>query len=144
MMQLGQWRLDTLNGGRFWLDAGVMYGVVPKTVWQAVTPPDELNRIPLAIHCVLARNDRQTILIDTGFGGKLSRLDRNAHAAQDGDPLVESLAALNLGPNDIDMVVFSHLHWDHSGGATRFDEGRRPVPTLFPTPMLLLVNRYLE
>jgi glyoxylase-like metal-dependent hydrolase (beta-lactamase superfamily II) len=131
MMQLGQWRLDTLNGGRFWLDAGVMYGVVPKTVWQAATPPDELNRIPLAIHCVLARNGRQTILIDTGYGSKLSLLDRNAHAADAGDPLIESLAALNLGPDEIDMVVFSHLHWDHVGGATRFDEKRRAVPT-FP------------
>jgi glyoxylase-like metal-dependent hydrolase (beta-lactamase superfamily II) len=131
MMQLGQWRLDTLNGGRFWLDAGVMYGVVPKSVWQAVTPPDELNRIPLAIHCVLARSDRHTILIDTGFGSKLSLLDRSAHAAQAGDPLIESLAALNLAPADIDMVVFSHLHWDHVGGATRFDEKRQAVPA-FP------------
>ncbi len=129
MMQLGQWQLETLNGGRFWLDAGVMYGVVPKTVWQSVTPPDELNRIPLAIHCVLARNGRQTILVDTGFGGKMSLLDRSAYAADPGDPLIESLAAVNLTPQDIDLVVFSHLHWDHVGGATRFDEKRRALPT---------------
>ena len=53
MLQLGQWRLDSVSGGRFLLDAGVMYGIVPKTVWQHLTPPDEQNRIPFAIHCVL-------------------------------------------------------------------------------------------
>lgn len=55
MMELGQWQLYSLNGGRFWLDAGVMYGIIPKAVWEKVSPPDELNRIPLGIHCVLAR-----------------------------------------------------------------------------------------
>lgn len=55
MLKLGSWQLETVNGGRFWLDAGVMYGIIPKTVWQGVTPPDEQNRIPLGIHCVLAQ-----------------------------------------------------------------------------------------
>jgi glyoxylase-like metal-dependent hydrolase (beta-lactamase superfamily II) len=138
MLQLGHWQLDTVRGGQFWLDAGAMYGVVPKTVWQAATPPDELNRIPLAIHCVLARNGRQTILIDTGYGGKLSQLERSAHSADPGDPLTESLAAFQLSVDEIDMVVFSHLHWDHVGGATRFHE-RRLVPT-FPNATYF-VNR---
>ena len=138
MLQIGQWQLETLSGGRFWLDAGVMYGVVPKTVWQSVTPPDALNRIPLAIHCVLARNGRQTVLIDTGFGD-LSRLERSAYAAEGEDPLTASLAAVNLTPADIDLVVFSHLHWDHVGGAVRRDEGRRLVPS-FPNATYI-INR---
>ncbi len=123
--------METVSGGRFWLDAGVMYGVVPKSVWEKVTPPDAMNRIPFAIHCVLARSPQQTVLIDAGYGGKMSPLDRAAHAADPGDPIVESLAALGVKPADIDVVVFTHLHWDHSGGATRWDEARRAVPT-FP------------
>ncbi|HEX3727518.1 MAG TPA: MBL fold metallo-hydrolase [Pirellulales bacterium] len=129
MLQIGAWRLETVHGGRFWLDAGVMYGVVPKTVWEKVTPCDALNRIPFAIHCVLARNDHQTVLIDTGYGGKMSPLDRGAHAAEPGNPILESLAAIGVSPDEIDAVVFTHLHWDHAGGATRYDESRRPLPT---------------
>jgi len=129
MMQLGKWQLDTVSGGEFLLDAGVMYGVVPKTVWQKVTPADDLNRIPFAIHCVLARDGQQTVLIDTGYGSKLSPLDRTPHGIEPGDPIVESLATLGVTPQQIDAVVFTHLHWDHAGGATRWQEARRAVPT---------------
>lgn len=131
MMQLGQWRLDTIYGGHFLLDAGVMYGVVPKSVWQNVTPADEQNRIPFAIHCVLARDGQRNVLIDTGYGGKLSPLDRAPHGIQPGNPVVESLAALGILPEEIDAVVFTHLHWDHAGGATTWASPRRAVPT-FP------------
>lgn len=138
-MQLGQWQLDTISGGRFLLDAGVMYGVVPKTVWQSVTPADEFNRIPFAIHCVLARSKSQTILIDTGYGNKLSVLDRKAHMTEAIDPLVSSLAAFGVSPAEISAVVFTHLHWDHAGGATKLDEKRQLHPT-FPNAVYF-VNR---
>ena len=131
MLQLGDWRLETVEAGRFWLDAGVMYGVVPKRVWQTVTPADEQNRIPFAMHCVLARNDRHTVLVDAGAGEKLSPLDRKAHGLEPGETLLESLAALGAAPGEIDAVVLSHLHWDHAGGATTLDASRRARPT-FP------------
>jgi glyoxylase-like metal-dependent hydrolase (beta-lactamase superfamily II) len=108
-----------------------MYGVVPKLVWQRVTPPDDQNRIPFAIHCVLAQNDQYNVLIETGHGDKLAPLDRAAHSLEPGNPLLDSLARLGLGPADIDMVVMTHLHWDHAGGATTFDEQRHVRPT-FP------------
>jgi glyoxylase-like metal-dependent hydrolase (beta-lactamase superfamily II) len=130
-MQLGHWHLETISGGRFLLDAGVMYGIVPKKVWQTVTRPDDFNRIPFAIHCVLARSKTHTVLIDTGYGSKMSPLDRNAHAVEPGLPLTDGLAGLGLSVNDIHAVVFTHLHWDHSGGATSYDAARRPVST-FP------------
>lgn len=131
MITIGDWRLDSVPAGRFWLDAGVMYGVVPKTVWEKLTPPDEANRIEFGIHCVLARNGQQTVLIDTGYGDKLSPLARAAHRIEAGSPLLESLGTLGVAPADITAVVFTHLHWDHAGGATRFDNARRTIPT-FP------------
>lgn len=140
MMQLGKWRLDTVHAGRFLLDGGVMYGVVPKSVWQKLTPADDQNRIPFAIHCVLARDDQQTVLIDTGYGGKLSPLDRAAHGIEPGDPLVESLATLGVKPEQITAVVMTHLHWDHIGGATSTVEGRLTRPT-FPNAVHY-INRW--
>lgn len=108
-----------------------MYGVVPKVVWQRVTPPDDQNRIPFAIHCVLAQNDQFNVLIETGHGDKLAPLDRSSHSLEPGNPLLQSLAALGLAPADIDIVVMTHLHWDHAGGATSFDANRCARPT-FP------------
>jgi glyoxylase-like metal-dependent hydrolase (beta-lactamase superfamily II) len=131
MLRLGPWQLESVSGGRFWLDAGVLFGIIPKTVWQHITPADEKNRTALAIHCVLARSDQQTVLIDTGHGDKLSPLDRSARAVEPTPSLVDSLSALGVAPEDVDQVILTHLHWDHAGGATRFAEDQRLVPT-FP------------
>ncbi len=127
-MQLGNWQLDSLNGGLFWLDGGVMFGVVPRTIWKNVAPPDALNRIQCANNCVLARDGKHTVLIDTGYGGKFSPLDRRFYQMEDGEPLLASLAAIGVEPDDIDTVVFSHLHFDHVCGATRFNAQRRRIP----------------
>ncbi len=130
-MRCGNWQLDTINGGTFWLDGGVMFGVVPKSIWQSVAPADAANRIPCANNCVLARDGTHTVLVDTGYGGKFAPLDRKFYTMEAGEPLVEGLAALGVAPDDIDTVVFSHLHFDHVCGATRFDAQRRRVP-IFP------------
>lgn len=130
-MHLGNWQLDTINGGMFWLDGGVMFGVVPKSIWQSIAPADATNRIQCANNCVLARDGSHTVLIDTGYGGKFAPLDRKFYAMEEGEPLVEGLAALGVAPEDVDTVVLSHLHFDHVCGATRFDGGRRRVP-IFP------------
>jgi len=130
-MQLGDWQLDTINGGRFQLDGGVMFGVVPKTLWQGIAKPDKQNRVPVANHCVLARNHEHTVLIDTGYGGSYPPLDRRFYGMEEGEPLLQSLAALGVSPNQIDTVVFSHLHFDHVGGASRLDHAQQRVLT-FP------------
>lgn len=130
-MQLGPWQLDALNGGAFRLDGGVMFGVVPKTLWAQYVAVDADNRIPVACRCLLARNGRQSVLIDTGYGGRLSPLDRKFHLAETGEPLVASLAALGVAPEQIDIVLLSHLHFDHVGGASRSDE-RGQVGLTFP------------
>lgn len=131
LVKLGNWQLDVVSGGTFRIDGGVMFGVVPRSLWQHVVTPDFLNRIDCATNCVLARNGQQTVLLDTGYGGKFNPLDRKFYALEAGDPLLRSLARLGLTEDDIDLVVLSHLHFDHVGGATRFDRNKNLVPT-FP------------
>lgn len=124
-MRLGDWELSTVNGGRFRLDGGVMFGVVPRVVWEKVVRPDERNRIPVANHCVLARNRAHCVLIDTGYGNKRDQLDRSFYDMEPGSPLIESLALLGVSVEEIDTVVLSHLHFDHvSGAVRRSDDGR--------------------
>jgi glyoxylase-like metal-dependent hydrolase (beta-lactamase superfamily II) len=136
-MQLGHWRLDSVRGGDLWLDGGVVFGIVPKTLWSKVISPDENNRIRLCTNCVLARDGRRTVLIDTGYGSKHSPLDRRFYGMEPGNPVLESLAALGVAPNDIDLVILSHLHFDHAGGATCYDDRRMLVPT-FPRARYLI------
>lgn len=130
-MQIGRWHIDIVSGGTFRTDGGVLFGMVPKTVWQGISSPDELNRCLVATNCVLARNGHDVVLIDAGYGGKYSPLDRKVHELEPGEPLLETLGRLGVAPHDVTHVVFSHLHFDHAGGATRYDERRRIVPT-FP------------
>lgn len=118
MLTLGDWTLHSVSGGRFRVDGGTMFGVVPKAVWQKLQPPDDSNRIRNATNCVLARDERHTVLIDTGYGGKCGPREREYMALEPGEPLLAGLSAIDVGPDDIDLVVLSHLHFDHAGGAT--------------------------
>ena len=117
-MHLGNWQLDTIRGGDFWIDGGVMFGVVPKSLWSPLVPPDDQNRVHCANHCVLARDGQHTVLIDTGYGGPWAPLDRRFYSMEEGHPLLTSLSEQGIDPADIDTVVFSHLHFDHVGGAS--------------------------
>ncbi|PQO29749.1 MBL fold metallo-hydrolase [Bremerella cremea] len=127
-LQIGQWRIDILSGGEFLHDGGVLYGVVPKSIWEKTQPVDEQNRVHLAMQCVLARNGTHTILVDTGHGDKLSPLDRKSHGLMPGWALREELIRVGTQLEDIDTVILSHLHWDHSGGATsKFPSGIGPT-----------------
>ncbi len=130
-MQVGDWELETVPAGLFKLDGGTMFGVVPKPLWQRFQPADALNRIDMAANCVLARDGRRTVLIDTGPGIKFAAKQQEQMGIEPGDRLLDSLAALNISPDAIDVVVLSHLHFDHAGGATRWNSHGRLVPT-FP------------
>ena len=130
-MILGDFQLTTISGGVFRIDAGTMFGVVPKVLWQRVVDVDANNLMTSATNCVLIETGEKTILIETGYGSKFSEKKRRIHGAEPGDPLVENLAAQGIGVEQVDMVILSHLHFDHAGGATQLDDQGNPRPT-FP------------
>ncbi|MDP3718171.1 MAG: methylmalonyl-CoA epimerase [Acidobacteriota bacterium] len=114
---LGDFELVTLSDGFIHLDGGAMFGTVPRTLWQKRLPPDDTNRIPLGMRPLIVRGE-QTLLIDAGCGDKMDAknaaiygLDRRYH-------LDHSLAEAGLTADDIDIVLASHLHFDHVGGFT--------------------------
>jgi glyoxylase-like metal-dependent hydrolase (beta-lactamase superfamily II) len=97
---------------------------VPKTLWQRQTPADDRNRIDLDTNCLLVRTANKLVLIDTGYGGKATEKERDIFALDDGSPLLTNLAEQNVSPDDIDIVVLTHLHFDHAGGCTTGVNGK--------------------
>jgi glyoxylase-like metal-dependent hydrolase (beta-lactamase superfamily II) len=120
-MKIGDWQLQTISGGRFKTDGGTMFAVVPKPLWSRKVEPDELNRIQEDTRCLLIQTGAQNILVDTGYGPKLSDKQRRLIVAEEGNPLERSLSAAGLSCDEIDLVILSHLHFDHAGGVTRFN-----------------------
>lgn len=105
-----------------------MFGNAPKTMWAKWIPPDEHNRIPLACRCLLVRDGKKHILLETGIGAFFEPALRERYGVvEDKHVLLESLAAVGVRPDQIDVVVLSHLHFDHAGGAlTAFVPGAQP------------------
>jgi glyoxylase-like metal-dependent hydrolase (beta-lactamase superfamily II) len=126
-LDLGSWRLDTLEAGFLWLDGGSMFGSVPKPLWSRTNPPDDRNRIRLAMRCLLLRGHGRTVLVDVGLGDKFPEKLRDIYRVEPDPSLTASLAALGVAPGDVTDVILTHLHFDHAGGATvRTPEGLRP------------------
>jgi len=117
-MKLGAVEIYPVTDGRFRLDGGAMFGVVPKVLWARCCQPDEQNRIPLSLTCLLIRAHGKNILVDTGVGSKEDEKFRRMFAVDRTPTLLESLKRLGLGPEDIHMVINTHLHFDHAGGNT--------------------------
>ena len=128
---IGGWTIRSLVAGHFRLDGGAMFGSVPKLLWSRLSPPDEANRIRLALRCLLLEGHGRRVLVDTGLGGKFSpKLQRIYGVEEDGPGVEGALAALGVPPGSVTDVILTHLHFDHAGGATRIEAGR-PVPS-FP------------
>ncbi len=118
-MHFGEIEVRYLDGGHFGLDGGAMFGVVPKVLWQKKSPPDEKNRIHMRANSLLLRAHGKTILVETGNGTKWDAKQRAIYNVQDGDPLLDSLERTGVQPDQIDLVINTHLHFDHCGGNTR-------------------------
>jgi glyoxylase-like metal-dependent hydrolase (beta-lactamase superfamily II) len=122
-------QLHIIDTGRFKLDGGAMFGVVPKVLWQKLNPPDENNLCTWALRCLLIDTGEKRILIDTGMGTKQDeRFMSHFHPHGDSD-LLSSLARAGHGPEGISDVFLTHLHFDHGGGALMYNEAKEIVPT---------------
>ena len=114
-------RVTTIDAGCLWLDGGAMFGVVPKPLWERRSEPDERNRIPLAMRCLLVETADARVLIDTGVGAKETEKFSGIYRVENaGSPtrLEDSLRAAGVEPDSIDIVLSTHLHFDHAGGNT--------------------------
>jgi len=129
-VKLGAFDIQPVTDGRFRLDGGAMFGVVPKILWEKCCQPDEQNRISLGLNCLLIRAGRKNILVDTGLGDKEDAKFQEMFAVERIPTLRDSLKMQGLQPEDIHMVVNTHLHFDHAGGNTVRENGAI-VPT-FP------------
>jgi len=130
----GDIRVRTVMAGSLWLDGGAMFGVVPKPLWNRRTFADERNRIQLAMRCLLIETASAVVLVDTGLGNKDDARFRDIYGVSNaGDPtrLETSLKQLNVEPDQVDIVVNTHLHFDHAGGNTVLRSDGRVEPA-FP------------
>ncbi len=125
---LGDFELTIFSDGVYHFDGGAFFGVIPKIMWQKKVSADAENRIPSGLNSVLVRTGKQTILIETGIGNKLS--DRMKKFYGQPAQLLDNFGAGGVSPDDIDVVINTHLHFDHCGWNT-VRQGDRIVPT-FP------------
>lgn len=115
-LHIGNFELTTLSDGTYPIDGGAFFGVVPKVMWSKRMIPDERNFITAGLNSLLIRNGKQNILVETGMGNKLPERMIKIH----GQPaqLLDHLAAAGVAPEDIDIVINTHLHFDHCGWNT--------------------------
>ena len=132
-------KLSSIHGNSQRLDGGAMFGNVPKNLWQKWLVPDDQNRIPLCCRALLVEDDDRKILFEAGIGAFFSpKLKKRFGVIEDAHVLLESLAEHGLSPEDIDIVVLSHLHFDHAGGLlTAYQEGQAPE-LLFPNATFMV------
>jgi glyoxylase-like metal-dependent hydrolase (beta-lactamase superfamily II) len=133
-MTLGDFELTSFSDGTYVLDGGAFFGVIPKIMWSRRMAADEQNRVTSGLNSLLVRMDtprtgKQTILIETGMGNKLA--DRMVKFYGQPAKLLDNLAAGGIAPDDVDVVINSHLHFDHCGWNTVRDKNGKIVPT-FP------------
>ncbi len=137
--------VHAVHAGRVWLDGGAMFGVVPKPLWSREIEDDERNRIPLATRCLLVEAGGRRMLVDSGVGTKEDEKFEEIYGVESSPPegsgadsrLEASLAEVGVGREDVDLVLSTHLHFDHAGGNTARGEdgGVRPA---FPNATYLI------
>ena len=126
---LGEFELSVFSDGTYPLDGGAFFGVIPKVMWSRKLPADDKNCVTSGLNSLLIRTGKQTVLVETGMGNKLS--PRMAKFYGQPAQLINNLAAGGVAPEDIDIVINSHLHFDHCGWNTVRDKNGKFVAT-FP------------
>jgi glyoxylase-like metal-dependent hydrolase (beta-lactamase superfamily II) len=130
-MKIGPYTLSTIVTSEFALDGGAMFGVVPKTLWNKVAPADALNRIPMVTRTLLIESEDRKILVDTGNGDKWTEKFKKIYNINwDKYSLRQGLKKKGIEPEDITDVICTHLHFDHAGGNTHYENGK--IVATFP------------
>jgi glyoxylase-like metal-dependent hydrolase (beta-lactamase superfamily II) len=152
--QIGSLRCHTLEGGLQRLDGGAMFGVVPRPLWEKRAPPDVRHRIPLAMRCLLVEHPDGLVLIDTALGNKESAKFLDIYGIENAGlegatQLEDALATAGFLPDDVRLVINTHLHFDHAGGNTTLDpelerDPRRHVRMTFPNATYVVQRGELE
>lgn len=132
-MFLGDYRIEIIPDTEFRLDGGAMFGVVPRVLWEKSCPPDALNRIKLNMNCLFVETPTEKILVETGIGEKWTEKQERIYGIFRRKPFAQTLyEKTGCKPEDISIVVNTHLHFDHAGGNTikqrTTDDGQRTIP----------------
>ncbi|WP_138430235.1 MBL fold metallo-hydrolase [Fodinibius saliphilus] len=145
-VKLGPFHLYSIETGRFRLDGGAMFGVVPKTLWSRYIDVDEKNRINMAMRCLLitSENTDRVYLIDNGSGTKFNEKFESIYQIDhDHSNLLDSLSHHGFEPEDITDIIFSHLHFDHCGGTTYYNE-QNELKHRFPNARYHITKKHLQ
>ncbi len=142
-MKIGPYKISTIETGDFRLDGGAMFGVVPKVLWNRQCPANESNRISMTARCLLLESPARKILIDTGIGQKEEeKFSAMFEVDFERNTLDRSLSRLGLRAEDITDVIYTHLHFDHAGGATK-RQGSEVHPA-FPNAQYFVQRRQYD
>ena len=151
---VGRLRCHTLEGGRQRLDGGAMFGVVPRPLWKTRIEPDDRNRIPLAMRCLLVEHPDGLVLIDTALGNKEDAKFVDIYGVENqglegATQLEDALASAGFLPRDVRWVINTHLHFDHAGGNTTMDpdlenDPRRHIRPTYPNATYVVQRGELE
>lgn len=139
-------RLSSVEGNRQWLDGGAMFGNVPRALWSKWLVPDERNRLEFSCRCLLVEDlAGKTVLFETGIGAFFEPKLRERYGVHEPEHvLLRELAARGIRHDDVDVVVLSHLHFDHAGGLLEaYEEGAKPA-LLFPKARFVVSERAWE
>jgi len=119
---VGDFEVTVLSDGTYQGDGGAFFGVVPKVLWEKRIRADGSNRITVGLNSLLVRDGRQTVLIETGIGPKLTEKQRSIHNHQ--ARLMKSFEEVGIAPDEVDIVINTHLHFDHCGWNTHYRDGK--------------------
>ena len=144
MLKIGDIRVYRINDSDYWVDPGGPFGLVPRALWSRHFPVTEDHLVKMSSNVLLVQTGGQNILIDTGYGHKMTDKQRNIlRLSRPQGDLSDGLARLGLAPQDIHLVINTHLHADHVSGNTAYDEAGRIVP-VFPQAEYVVQRREYE
>ncbi|MEO1166020.1 MAG: MBL fold metallo-hydrolase [Chloroflexota bacterium] len=143
MIKIGAIEIHLINDCMTYVDGGGAFGLVPRKLWQRYFTPDENNLIPMTETCLFVRAEGKNIVVDTGIGTKLNDKARRIWQIENEGSLLPSLKTLGVAPEDVDLVINTHLHVDHAGGNTYLD-ANGDLQATFPNAEYVTQRREYE